>query len=47
MTQTNIINKLDELSYKGFKEAYLHQLEDTCLSLTQLYSCQTEHHHYW
>ena len=29
MTQTNIINKLDELSYKGFKEAYLHQLEDT------------------
>lgn len=29
MTQTTIINRLDELNYKGFKEAYLHQMEDT------------------
>jgi len=28
MEHVNIINKLDELSYKGFKEAYLHQIED-------------------
>jgi len=28
MEHINIINKLDELSYKGFKEAYLHQIED-------------------
>ena len=28
MDHTTIINKLDELSYKGFKEAYMHQMED-------------------
>ena len=28
MQHTNIINKLDELSYKGFKDAYMHQIED-------------------
>ena len=28
MRHTNIINKLDELSYKGFKDAYMHQIED-------------------
>ncbi len=28
MEHINIINKLDELSYKGFKEAYMHQIED-------------------
>jgi len=28
MDHTVIINKLTELGYKGFKEAYLHQIED-------------------
>ena len=28
MDHTTIINKLNELSYKGFKEAYLRQIED-------------------
>ena len=28
MNHTTIINKLTELNYKGFKEAYLHQIED-------------------
>jgi len=28
MDHTTIINKLNELSYKGFKEAYLRQMED-------------------
>ncbi len=28
MNHTTIINKLNELSYKGFKEAYMHQMED-------------------
>jgi len=28
MNHTPIINKLTELGYKGFKEAYLHQIED-------------------
>jgi DNA replication protein DnaC len=28
MDHTTIINKLTELSFKGFKEAYLHQIED-------------------
>ncbi|WP_348653220.1 IS21-like element helper ATPase IstB [uncultured Sulfurimonas sp.] len=28
MDHTTIINKLTELGYKGFKEAYLHQIED-------------------
>jgi len=28
MNHTTIINKLIELNYKGFKEAYLHQIED-------------------
>jgi DNA replication protein DnaC len=28
MDHTIIINKLNELSYKGFKEAYMHQIED-------------------
>lgn len=28
MNHTTIINKLNELSYKGFKEAYLRQMED-------------------
>ena len=28
MQHINIINKLDELSYKGFKDAYVHQIED-------------------
>ncbi len=28
MEHTTIINKLSELNYKGFKEAYMHQIED-------------------
>jgi len=28
MDHTTIINKLNDLAYKGFKEAYLHQIED-------------------
>jgi len=28
MNHTTVINKLNELKYKGFKEAYLHQIED-------------------
>lgn len=28
MNHTPIINKLTELGYKGFKEAYMHQIED-------------------
>ncbi len=28
MTHTTIINKLNELGYKGFKETYMHQIED-------------------
>lgn len=28
MNHTTIINKLTELGYKGFKEAYMHQMED-------------------
>ena len=28
MDHTIIINKLSELSYKGFKDAYMHQIED-------------------
>jgi len=28
MNHTTIINKLNELNYKGFKEAYVHQSED-------------------
>ena len=28
MDHTTIINKLNELSYTGFKESYLHQIED-------------------
>lgn len=28
MDHTTVINKLNELSYKGFKEAYIHQIED-------------------
>jgi len=28
MDHTTIINKLTELGYKGFKEAYMHQIED-------------------
>lgn len=28
MNHTTIINKLTELNYKGFKEAYLHQIEN-------------------
>ena len=28
MDYTTIINKLGELSYKGFKDAYMHQIED-------------------
>lgn len=28
MNHTTILNKLNELNYKGFKEAYLHQIED-------------------
>jgi len=28
MQHTTIINKLNELSYTGFKEAYMHQIED-------------------
>ena len=28
MEHIHILNKLDELGYKGFKEAYLHQIED-------------------
>ena len=29
MTQTTVINKINDLKYKGFKEAYLRQIEDT------------------
>jgi len=29
MNQTTLINKMNELSYKGFKEAYIRQMEDT------------------
>jgi DNA replication protein DnaC len=28
MTQTTVINKINDLNYKGFKEAYLRQIED-------------------
>lgn len=28
MNHTTIINKLNELSYNGFKDAYMHQIED-------------------
>lgn len=28
MDHTTIINKLNELSYNGFKSAYMHQIED-------------------
>lgn len=28
MDHTTVINKLNELNYKGFKEAYMHQIED-------------------
>ena len=28
MDHTTIINKLNDLSYKGFKETYIHQIED-------------------
>ncbi|RLI59575.1 MAG: transposase [Candidatus Asgardarchaeum californiense] len=28
MTQTTVINKINDLKYKGFKEAYLRQIED-------------------
>ena len=28
MNQTTIINKINDLNYKGLKEAYLHQIED-------------------
>jgi DNA replication protein DnaC len=28
MDHTTVINKLNELAYKGFKEAYIHQIED-------------------
>ena len=28
MNQTTLINKINELNYKGFKEAYLRQIED-------------------
>jgi len=28
MEHINIINKLEELKYKGFKDAYMHQIED-------------------
>ena len=28
MNHTTIINKLNELGYKGFKESYMHQIED-------------------
>lgn len=28
MNHNTVINKLNELNYKGFKEAYLHQIED-------------------
>ena len=29
MNQTTVINKINDLSYHGFKEAYLRQIEDT------------------
>lgn len=29
MTQTTVINKINDLKYQGFKEAYLRQIEDT------------------
>jgi hypothetical protein len=28
MTQTTVINKINDLKYQGFKEAYLRQIED-------------------
>jgi len=28
MNQTTLINKISDLGYKGFKEAYLRQIED-------------------
>ena len=28
MTQTTVINKINDLKYKGFKEAYLRQIEE-------------------
>jgi len=28
MTQTTVINKINDLKYKGFKEAYIRQIED-------------------
>jgi len=28
MTQTTVINKISDLKYQGFKEAYLRQIED-------------------
>ena len=28
MNHTTVINKISELGYKGFKEAYLRQMED-------------------
>jgi DNA replication protein DnaC len=28
MNHTTVLNKLNELNYKGFKEAYMHQIED-------------------
>ncbi len=28
MNHTTVINKLNELGYKGFKESYMHQIED-------------------
>ena len=29
MNQTTVINKINDLNYQGFKEAYLRQIEDT------------------
>ena len=29
MNQTTVINKISDLNYHGFKEAYLRQIEDT------------------
>lgn len=28
MNQTSLVNKINELGYQGFKEAYLRQMED-------------------
>ena len=28
MTHTSVLNKITELGYKGFKEAYIRQMED-------------------